>query len=68
MHIKFWPEDLKEETTWRTLYWQDNISKHLKGAGWEYWTGFMWLESGTNIGLKQRIHFINVQYQSLLKL
>jgi hypothetical protein len=38
------------------------LARILKVQGERFWTGFIWLESGIKIGLKQGIPFINIQY------
>jgi len=36
MHIKFWSENLREETTWKTRHrWEDNIRMDLREVWWE---------------------------------
>ena len=30
--------------------WKDNIKMDIQEVGWEAWTGFMWLSTGTGSG------------------
>ena len=32
------------------LRWKDNIKTDLQEVGWEAWTGFIWLRTGTRGG------------------